>query len=162
MKSKCLVSNYSRTTTVNIYVLGDFNLPGINWETITSINSQEVMFLDLLDKLILNSLLAVQLTKVTTRRILSYRMWINYLYLLESNFFPMITQSSYLVTSIDLIDAYFKSGFSCSSFNAQAFIFYLSELFKFLSFNDMKTLNYPGHWCFYLQESFSNVLKRKN
>ena len=29
-KIKCLLSNYSPTTTVNIYVLGDFNLPGIN------------------------------------------------------------------------------------------------------------------------------------
>ena len=35
-------------------MLGDFNLPGINWETLTSINSQEVKFLDLLDELNLN------------------------------------------------------------------------------------------------------------
>ena len=53
-KIKCLVSNYSPATTVNIYVPGDFNLPRINWETLTSINSQEVKFLDLLDKLHLN------------------------------------------------------------------------------------------------------------
>ena len=53
-KIKCLVSNYSPTTTVNFYGLGDFNPPGINWETLTSINSQEVKFLDILDKLNLN------------------------------------------------------------------------------------------------------------
>ena len=53
-KIKCLVSSYSPTTTVNIYVLGDFNLPGINLEKLTSINSQEVKILDLLDELNLN------------------------------------------------------------------------------------------------------------
>ena len=92
-KIKCLVSNYSPTTTVNIYVLGDFNLPGINWETLTSI----------------------YLTNLICR----------------------------------------------SSFNAQAFNFYLSDLFKFLSFNDIKTLDYPEHWYFYLHESFSQSVKMK-
>ena len=54
MKTKCLVSNYSPKTTFNIYVIGDFNLHGINWETLTSINSQEVKFLDLIDELVLS------------------------------------------------------------------------------------------------------------
>ena len=47
-----MVSNYSPTTTV--YVLGDINLPGINWEALSTIKSQEVKFLDLLDELNLN------------------------------------------------------------------------------------------------------------
>ena len=53
-KINCLVSNYMPATTVNIYVLGDFNLLGINWETHTSIYSQDVKFLDFFYKLILN------------------------------------------------------------------------------------------------------------
>ena len=50
---------------------------------------------------------------------------------------------------------------SRSSFTAQAFKFYLPDWFKFLSFNDIKTLDYPEHWYFYLQESFSQCVKMK-
>ena len=63
--------------------------------------------------------------------------------------------------NFDLIDAKFKSGFSSLSLNARAFNFYLSDLFKILSFNDIKTVNYPEHWYFYLQESFSQSVKMK-
>ena len=63
--------------------------------------------------------------------------------------------------NFDLIGAKFKSGFSRSSFTAQIFNFFLSDLFKFLSFNDIKMLDYPEHWYFYLQESFSQKAKIK-
>ena len=87
-------------------------------------------------------------------------MWINYLLLLEPNFFSD-HYPIFFSCNFDLIDAKFKSGFSRSSFNAQAFNFYLSDLFKFLSFNDIKTLDYPEHWYFYLHESFSQSVKMK-
>ena len=37
----------------------------------------------------------------------------------------------------------------------------LTDLFKFLSFNDIKTLDYPEHWYFHLQESLSHCVKMK-
>ena len=69
--------------------------------------------------------------------------------------------SIFFSCNFDLIDARFKSGFSHSSFNAQAFNFYHSNLFKFLSFNDIKTFDYPEQRYCYLQESFSQSLKMK-
>ena len=63
--------------------------------------------------------------------------------------------------NFDLIDAKFKSSFSRSTFNMLAFNFYLSDLFLFPSFNDIKTLDYPEHCYFYLQESFSQIVKIK-
>ena len=42
---------------------GDFNLPGINWETLISINSQEVKFLDLLDEPNLNQFVSFPTNK---------------------------------------------------------------------------------------------------
>ena len=75
---------------------------------------------------------------------------------LFSDHYPIFCSCNFV-----LIGAKFKSGFSRSSFNAQAFNFYLSDLFKFLSFNDIKNLDYPEHWYFYLQESFSQSVKMK-
>ena len=159
-KIKCLVSNYSPTTTVNIYVLGDFNHPGINWETFTSINSREVEFLDLLDELNLNQFVSGSTHKGHNTLDLIFfnvdQLPVTIGTKLFSDHYPIFFSCNF-----DLIDAKCKSGFSRSSFNAQAFNFYLSDLFKFLSFNDIKTLDYHEHWYFYLHESFSQSVKMK-
>ena len=156
-KIKYLVNNYSPTTTVNIYVLGDFNLPGINWETLTPINSQENKILELI--VLLN---LIQFVSGPTHKGHNTMGFIrsNVDQLLVS-FGTKLFSDHYAIFSScnDTIDAKFKSSFPCLSFNAQAFNFYLTDLFKFLSFNDIKTLDYPEHWYFYLQESFSQCVK---
>ena len=117
-------------------------------------------FLDLLDKLNLNQFVSGPTHKShnTLDLILSNvdQLPVSIGTKLFSNHYPI-----FFSCNLDLIDAKFKSGFSRSSFNAQAFNFYLSELFKFLSFNDMKSLEYNEHWYFYLQESFSQCVKIK-
>ena len=135
-------------------MLGDFTLPGINWETLTSINSQEVRFLDFIDELTLSQFVRRPAHKIhkTLDLILSN---LNQLSVstgtnIFSDHYPIFSSCNF-----DLTDAKFKSNFSRSSFNAQAFNFYLSELLKILSFNDIKTLDYPEDWCFCLQEIFS-------
>ena len=143
-------------------MLGDFNLPGINWETLKSIsiNSQEVKFLDLLDELNLNQFVSGPTHKVhnTLALILSNvdQLPVSIGTKLFSDHYPIFFSCSF-----DLIEAKFKSGFSRSSFSAQAFTFYLSDFIKFLRFNDIKTLDYPEHWYCNLQESFNQYVKTK-
>ena len=141
-------------------MLGNFNLPGINWETLTSINSQKVRFLDLIDELNLSQFVSRPTHKIhkTLDLILSNvdQLSVSTGTNTFSDHYPIFFSCNF-----DLIDAKIKSSFSCSSFNRQAFNFYLSDLLKFLSFNDIKTLDYPEDWCFYLQESFSQCVEIK-
>ena len=118
------------------------------------------MFLDLLDELNWNQFVSGTIHKGHNALdlILSNvdRLLVSIGIKLFSDHYPIF--SSY---DFDLIDAKFKSSCSSSSFNAQAFNCYLSDFFKFLSFNDSKTLDYPEHWYFYLQENFSQCVKMK-
>ena len=126
--------------------------------SLTSINSQEDKFLDLFDKHNLNQFVSGPTHKghntldliLSNMDQLPVSIWTKFF----SEHYPIF------FCNFALIDAKFKSGFSSSSFNAQDLKFYLSDLFKFLSF-DIKTLDYPEHWYFYLQESFSQCVKMK-
>ena len=139
-------------------MLGDFNLPGINWETLTSINSQENKILELIVSLILSQFVSGPNHKGrnTMDLILSNddQLLVSFGTKLFSDHYAIFSSCNF-----DTIDAKFKSRFSRLSINAQAFNFYLTDLFKYLSFNDIKTLDYPEHWYFYLQESFSQSTK---
>ena len=77
-----------------------FIVTGINWETLTSINSQEVKFLDLLVEINLNQFVSGPLAKVTPRWILSCLMWINYLYLMEPNLIPIDAEKYTLLRTL--------------------------------------------------------------
>ena len=142
----------------NQWYNGDFNLSGINLETLTSINSQEVKFLDLLDEIILNQFDSGSTNNDhnTLDFILSNvdQLPVSIGTKIFSDHYPTSFSCNF-----DRIDANIKSGFSSSSFIAQAFNFYLSDLFKILDFTDIKTLDYPEHWYSYLREVFSQCVK---
>ena len=125
-------------------MLGDFNIHDINWETFTSINSQEVKFLDLIDELNLDQSVSGPTHKGhnTLDIFLSNvdQLPVSIGTKLSSDQYPILFSCNF-----DMIDAKFKSSFSRSSFNAQYFNSCLSDLFKFLSFSGIKTLDYPEH-----------------
>ena len=142
-----LAWRYAKRLLIVVLMLSDhtcklessfFTLTGINWETLTPINSQEVKFLALLGESNLNQFISGPTHKGhnTLDLILSnmHQLPVSIGTKLYSDHYRIFFSCNF-----DLIDATIKSSFSRSSFNAQAFNFYLSDLFKLLSFTDIKT-----------------------
>ena len=157
-KSYSLSHNYG--ANFDVFILGDFNLPGVKWQTNTGTTTFERAYLDVIGDFGMN-----QLINVTTRvkgncldlifgtvDSLLFSIPITRL----SDHFPVVFEIEILssIKSANYIENFSKSIFSKQMFSAN-----LNNLYN--SFSNHAITNFPSYWYSLLHAALSSSSKRK-
>ena len=155
-----ILLQFGYTGTHNVYILGDFNFPNVDWKSYSSTSSMERYFLDfILEKDL------VQMVHEPTHKnqnILdlvfcdSQCLALSISPVLFSDHYPIYFDFASSVSSNS-----YKNVFSRSSFNVISFNGCLQPLFNLISFDNIPNSQYPEEWYLILSSSLNSSIATK-